>query len=309
MTGKSTGAPRDYLELVRVFLAPSAAADSYAGLFLAGALAGSAPDMATGLLTLLVSVLLYSMGMVANDVFDLRRDRDRAPGRPLPSGRVTLRAAVMLACTLGALALGLAAFLGVFPIAAAIALSVLLYDGGAKDIPLAGNVIMGSCRGLNLVLGAAAVLGPGPALAERSVLGGAGILALFIAGVTAASRLEDAPFERRRLVLVAAALGAVPGALAALAWRSLLAWANALVLAATLGMALRAALGRRGPVHPAQVFVRNALGGLYFVDAGVILAFSPPGTAVLPAILVLYLLALLAWRWKVRWMERGSPGS
>ena len=138
---------------------------------------------------------------------------------------------------------------------------------------------------------------------------GAGILAIFIAGVTAASRLEDARFERRRLLLVAAALGVVPGALLALAWRSLLAWANAIVLVATLGASLRAALGHRGPHHPAQVFVRNALGGLYFVDAGIVIAFSPPGTGVLPAALVLYLLALLAWRWKVRWMERGSPGS
>ena len=249
------------------------------------------------------------MGMVANDAFDLRRDRERAPGRPLPSGRISLRAAVVLAFTLGALALGIAAVLGVLPIAAAIALAALLYDVGAKDIPFAGNLLMGGCRGLNFVLGAAAVLGPGPALGERSVCMGAGILAIFIAGVTAASRLEDARFERRRLLLVAAALGVVPGALLALAWRSLLAWANAIVLVATLGAALRAALGHRGPHHPAQVFVRNALGGLYFVDAGIVIAFSPPGTGVLPAALVLYLLALLAWRWKVRWMERGSPGS
>ena len=272
-------------------------------------MAGRAPGLVTGLLTVLVSVLLYSMGMVVNDIFDLRRDRARAPGRPLPSGRISLRAAVVLAFTLGALALCIAAVLGVLPIAAAIALAALLYDVGAKDIPFAGNLLMGCCRGLNFVLGAAAVFGPGAALSERSVCMGAGILAIFIAGVTAASRLEDAPFERSRLLLTAAALGAVPGALAALAWRSLLAWANAVVLASTLGAALRAALGHREPHHPAQVFVRNALGGLYFVDAGIVIAFSPKGTEVSQTVAALYLLALLAWQWKARWMRRGSPGS
>jgi 4-hydroxybenzoate polyprenyltransferase len=298
-----------YLELVRIFLAPSAAADCYAGLFLASALTGRAPGAGTTLMAVAASILLYSMGMVANDIFDLPRDRERAPHRPLPSGRVSLRAAVVLAGALGALALGLAAIVGVLPIAAGIALAALIYDGGGKRIPVLGNLLMGACRALNFLLGASAVLGVSGAMAERSIASGALILGLFIAGVTAASRLEDAPLERRRLVLAAAALGAVPAALLALAWRSVLAWVNAAVLAATLGAALRAGLTGAGPHHPAQVFVRNALGGIYFVDAGIIIAFSPPGTQVLDAVLVLVLLALLAWRWKVRWMERGSAGS
>ena len=37
------------------------------------------------------SALLYSAGMVLNDVFDLELDREEQPDRPLPSGRIPLR--------------------------------------------------------------------------------------------------------------------------------------------------------------------------------------------------------------------------
>ena len=36
------------------------------------------------------SALLYSAGMVLNDVFDVELDRQEQPYRPLPSGRIPL---------------------------------------------------------------------------------------------------------------------------------------------------------------------------------------------------------------------------
>ena len=39
------------------------------------------------------SALLYSAGMVLNDVFDIELDREEQPDRPLPSGRIPLSSA------------------------------------------------------------------------------------------------------------------------------------------------------------------------------------------------------------------------
>ena len=46
------------------------------------------------------SACLYSAGMVWNDFFDIEQDRRERPFRPLPSGRITRRAAARLAAVL-----------------------------------------------------------------------------------------------------------------------------------------------------------------------------------------------------------------
>ena len=65
------------------------------------------------------SALLYSAGMVLNDVFDVELDREEQPDRPLPSGRISLGSARWLGwqlLTLGImLASGMAVMLQKFP--------------------------------------------------------------------------------------------------------------------------------------------------------------------------------------------------
>lgn len=76
-----------------------------------------------------------------NDRLDVASDVINRPGRPVPSGRLTLAAASTAACVFGAASIALAALIG--PRAVALALSWLvltaLYSATLKGVPLAGN--------------------------------------------------------------------------------------------------------------------------------------------------------------------------
>ena len=91
----------------------TAIADGWCGLFLweryrAGPSAGLAELMNGWRMAgmAMVSVGLYGFGMSLNDIIDRRRDRQISPGRPLPSGRVSLIGAHGVCGALAALALG-----------------------------------------------------------------------------------------------------------------------------------------------------------------------------------------------------------
>src|SRR5829696_5623158 len=59
------------------------------------------PEYRTTLALLaLASGCLYLAGMVWNDVFDLAEDRRDRPFRPLPSGRISVRTAVIIGLVL-----------------------------------------------------------------------------------------------------------------------------------------------------------------------------------------------------------------
>ena len=178
-------AVKPYLQLVRLPNLFTAAADSLAGWFLAG---GALDDWRRWLPLTLASVCTYAGGVVLNDVFDAEVDRAERPNRPIPSGRVPLRAA--WAIGVGGLALGLALALvsGVgyaWAVELALIGCVLAYDAGLKKTPL-GPAAMGSCRGLNVLLGMSRAPGFGGPVAWLV----AGAYALFVAGITWVSRSE-----------------------------------------------------------------------------------------------------------------------
>lgn len=300
---------RAYLEIVRVFLTPSAAADSYAGLVVASARAGTAPPGGVLAATVGASVLIYWLGMAANDLFDRAKDLEAAPSRPIPSGRIPIAHAALLCALLAAGALVLAGFAGVLLPASALISAALLYDAGLKRVPVAGSLLMGLCRALNFILGASAVAGAAAVAADRVLLGGAGILGLYIAMVTRVSELEDAPEDAAKLRARALPALAVPAVLVLLRPEEPLAWANGVLLAALLLEALRAGAKGAGPVHGAAVYVRKALGGIFLVDAGLVLGLSPAAPRPMIPFLTLYGLFALAWAWKRRWIRRGSMGS
>ncbi len=131
------------------------------------------------------AVLLYCAGLVANDLFDLRTDRRERPDRPLPSGRIRpIWAWIVLALLTPA---GVACAFRAAPAAGIVALAltatIFLYDGVTKRtrLPGVGAVNMGLCRGLSLLMGAAAV---GGELWSWSVIGPAVGMTGYIAAVT-----------------------------------------------------------------------------------------------------------------------------
>ncbi|MCZ6794846.1 MAG: UbiA family prenyltransferase [Planctomycetota bacterium] len=298
---------RAFLELIRVFLTPSALADSLAGYALASAVLERPYDPLSLGAALLASIFLYWFGMATNDVFDRERDRVKAPGKPLPGGRISLRAALVVSATLVALALGAAAAAGTTLAALAVLALALGYNGGGKRLPVLGNLLMGSARAGNFLLGAGAVAPLGEVLEDPSIVAGAALLGLYVAGVTAVSVLEDRPYRPRVFHVLASPLLGIPLLLAALEPLSARGWLNSVALIWLLIRTQRRAASRRAADHPAAVYVRSALAGIFLVDAGIIWTFTPPGAALYPVPLAIYCLALLGWWWKRGWLQSGRP--
>ena len=154
-------------------------------------------------LLLVASCLLYTAGMVLNDVFDREVDAQERPGRPIPSGRISPRLAgrigygMLLAGVAAAWATGmLSADARSGLTATALAAAVLAYDGLFKRTPLA-PLLMGACRALNVLLGMSLADGPWRPI-HLAVAAGLG---LYITGVTAFARTEARQSGRLRLAL------------------------------------------------------------------------------------------------------------
>lgn len=180
---------RAWLELLRAPNLLTVPGDPLAGFLLASK-AGASADLTRAIPCAAAAVLLYAGGLISNDVFDLEEDRRDRPHRPLPSGRISKRAATAATAALFALGIGAAAISGAVPamIAGVITALVVVYCAGAKRVPVLGPLVMGLCRGASLMLGASA-LGveamrlPVPILA-------AGGLTLYVAAVTAVAARE-----------------------------------------------------------------------------------------------------------------------
>ena len=144
-----------YLQLVRLPAVFSAWADIALGMLLAHDTLYYDDCLLPFALLLLTSTCLYWAGMTFNDVFDVEIDAKERPQRPIPSSRISKRAAIRLGCGLMLAGSVSALFAGRFSFLVAIILSiaVLAYDGWMKKTHF-GPLAMGSCRFLNVMLGA-----------------------------------------------------------------------------------------------------------------------------------------------------------
>jgi 4-hydroxybenzoate polyprenyltransferase len=217
---------RGYLELLRPPNVVTAIADVLAGY----AVAGRAQPRALPWV-IAATVCLYAGGVVLNDFFDRGVDAVERPERPIPSGRVPAARAAALGGAL--LVAGIGAATQATPsaagVAAAIAALVLVYDARAKRHPIAGPVCMGTCRGLNLLLGVSIEAG---ALRAEWPLGLLPLL--YIAAVTAVSRGEVHGGRKPVATFALISLALVLAGLTAVAISSTAGRVAALVLAAVL---------------------------------------------------------------------------
>ena len=256
----------------------------------------------------------YAAGMVLNDVFDVALDREERPERPLPSGRIDVRTAAFVGQ--GLLALGgacacVAAFVGGTPatalVGALLTAAVWIYDRHAKGTPL-GPAVMGTCRGLNWLLGMTAAGGP---IHEAHWLLPLGV-ASYVAGITIYARDEAATSRRVMLArgvtlmatgLALAGLGTVLAARAAggIPWGEgprpgvgvdrLTAWAGLWTLVSA-SVLLRALLGVFEPTpQRVRAAVGNSIMSLITLDAILVLATcGEPWAVVVLALLAPFLL-------------------
>lgn len=253
-----------YLKLCRFPLVFTAISDSAAGYLVSRGNRGFEWPV---LLWLAVSSSgLYCFGMALNDIADRKRDLELAPGRPIPSARISLTGA-LTAC-LGA--------------AVVSALALLLFDGA----PLAGRLLiwgaavfcifaydcflkippmMGLVRALNLLLGGVSAMSEGPKdFGGRELLRLALPSFVYVTSLTVISTLEDKPQARPRLFT--GLLGMILGAFLPLilqenadARGGLLA----LLLAAWLCRRAMSARDRKG----VMLLVRDGIGGIIVLNA------------------------------------------
>jgi 4-hydroxybenzoate polyprenyltransferase len=172
-----------WLQLARVSNTPTVVSNSVAGAVLASA----AADAGTVAVVAAAMALFYTSGMILNDVLDYEVDRRERPERPLPSGAVSRRAAIVAVVGLFAVGEALLAIEGLEPFVAGLGLVALivLYDAWHKGNVLS-PVLMGGCRALVYVVAALAVT----ATVEGEVWAAAGVLLLYIVGLTQVAKAE-----------------------------------------------------------------------------------------------------------------------
>lgn len=206
---------RAWGQLLRLSLAPSAAADAAAGMVLG---AGFWPSGAAPWLMIVASLAVYHGGLGLNDWADRHHDQTTRPERPLPSGRIESKKAVLVSIALlaiGPIVAGGAGYLATVqesqPASASAALAALAlglaalaataYDLGPRG-PRLGPGMLATCRALNL--GAGILLGRSMAAGaggEWRALAACALYAAYVWTVSRLGRLEDgedsAPLGRR----------------------------------------------------------------------------------------------------------------
>lgn len=194
-----------WLRLVRLPNLLTVPGDPVAGFLLASAGLAEPPKPVALAAVAGASLCLYAFGLMLNDLVDLEIDRCERPARPLPAGEITVYQARMavIALSLSGLNLALAAGRPALYVAAALAALVVLYNALLKRVRVAGVVAMGLCRGLSLLLGAAAAR---PDLFTRSDAQSAPVwvaavgLTLTVAGIAAVAKRETEPDKPQGLV-------------------------------------------------------------------------------------------------------------
>lgn len=188
-------------------------------LIAAGSSAAALAAWPRGGLILLAAIAIYWAGMIFNDLWDLAEDRRERPSRPLPSGAIGLSAARTAAWGLLLAGIALATLAGVVSrgespitfappvIASALVLGVLLYNGPFKPTAFA-PLMMGTCRLLCFLLGAAPLMIVGTAefvhpqiwfpIHVWALAAGFGV---YITGITTVSRQETQGGGRGELII------------------------------------------------------------------------------------------------------------
>ncbi|GEM_PF-5872625 len=148
---KTLGAWCRLLRLPALFTVPG---DLLAGAVLAGLSPWEQP------LRIPAVMCAYLFGMVLNDCWDLPRDRERNPQRPLPQGQISLRAAWTLCALLAGASI---ACMPGIPILMLLLL-IVLYTLSKTRVPFLGLLFMALCRSAALWLGGGAAWPPGQEL-------------------------------------------------------------------------------------------------------------------------------------------------
>ena len=145
---------KDYLALVRLpnlFTLPS---NILVGMATVSSLAFTLTSFSQFLLLVTISVLLYCVGIVLNDLYDFDIDKKERPNRPLPSGKISRRSAIVLVAIFStvALILSLQVSFSTLVISSILFSVIFGYDKYLKNT-YAGPFTIASARVMNILLG------------------------------------------------------------------------------------------------------------------------------------------------------------
>lgn len=172
-----------FFALARVSNSPTVASNVLAGAALAGVINPNSTII--GLMIAMIG--FYTAGMYLNDILDVEIDRQERPDRPLPSGLIPMSAAwgVTLALfglgSLILLSIGIEAFVG----GLALIGLIVLYDTWHKKNPVS-PLIMGANRMMVYIIAFVAF----ETTLTGALLGSAGLLVLYIMGLTFIAKSE-----------------------------------------------------------------------------------------------------------------------
>lgn len=252
-----------------------------------------------------ISALMYLSGMVLNDVFDAEVDARDRPDRPIPSGRVSLKAATAVGWGMFAAGIVLAWVLSYVAndwrpaaVATLLASCIVLYDGALKRTRLA-PFVMGECRMFNVLLGMSLMIIPW-GKAEILIAVGIGV---YVMGVTIFARTDARFSTRTRLTSGLIVLMSGIALLAAVPWLTAarpplvvnlpgwyLLWA---ALALIIGRRCTMAIFEPSPQR-VQTAVRHCIHSIIVLDAAVCVGYASSywGFAVLSLLIPTMLLTL-----------------
>lgn len=115
--------------------------------------------MNQALLGFLTGFFISGSANISNDYFDWDVDRVNQPGRPLPSGRISVAQLWTLFFLFTAAGLATATLLGslVLALAAAVWVIALLYNMKLKEMGLFGNLTVAFCVAMTVIIGGATI--------------------------------------------------------------------------------------------------------------------------------------------------------
>ncbi len=152
-SGKGLEKLKAYAELLRVHNLIATALG-----VLAGALLVELPLLEPTIIAIVTAVMVAAAGYAINDYFDVEIDKINKPERPIPSGRVSEREALLIAYPLFVLAPIIALLIGPFTALFAAFNSVLMYyySKTLKKLGLIGNLVVAFSTAATIFYGALA---------------------------------------------------------------------------------------------------------------------------------------------------------
>jgi 4-hydroxybenzoate polyprenyltransferase len=217
------------------------------------------------------SCLLYVAGIVLNDYRDIEVDRKERPYRPLPSGKISKRNALVIAVVALVAANIIAITVGLASIAVSLTLTlaIIAYDFWLKRAAT-GPLVMGSTRFLNVIFGASPalplILISGNLESLETAIFAASSLFIYVVAITMLSKKEvgnqEHSFIPFYVIFALTAFVVVLGLVLQLQWAFLV---NLSIFTSIMIITFRQTMTRAGP--SVQHAVRNMVLSIIIFDS------------------------------------------